>query len=65
MLRVEDVGGGRIVNNNSFSQIATDLRKILYIISLMIVTTFTEKSMVNNVMNVKLVEKWVAILLIC
>lgn len=39
-----------------------ELKTYLYVVSLVVVTAFTEKSVVHNTVNVKLVEQRIAIL---
>lgn len=62
MLRVEDVAGGRVVDDDGLLQVAADLTKILDVIALMVVTTFAEKTMMHDAVDVELVEKWVSVL---
>lgn len=62
MLWMEDVGGGRIVDNDSVLQVTSELREILDIVALMVVATISEETMMDDGMNVKLVKKRVAIL---
>jgi len=52
MLRVKDVGCRRVVDDDGFSQVTTNLREIFYVVSLMVVATVAEKSMVHNVVDV-------------
>ncbi len=52
VLGVEDVGCWRIVNDDGFSEISPDLGKIFDVVSLVVVTTFTEKTMMHNVVDI-------------
>lgn len=62
VLRVEDVGCGRVVDDDGVFEIAADLGQVLDVVPLVVVTAFTEKPMVDNVVDVKLVEKRIAVL---
>ena len=62
VLRVEDVGCGRVVDDDGVFEIAADLGQVLDVVSLVIVAAFTEKPMVNNIVDVKLIEKRIAVL---
>lgn len=80
VLRVEDVRGWRVVDNDGVLQVTANLREILEymstqdtmgagvektyldIVTLVIITAFAEQPVMYNTMNVKLVEKWVAVL---
>lgn len=62
MLRVENIGGGRVVDDNSVFQVSSDFGKIFDIVATMIVTTLTEKTVVYNAMNVELIQQRIAIL---
>ena len=71
MLGVEDVRGGRVVDDDRILEVATDLRKILYrvslgesgrvrdaylhVVALVVVTAFSEKAVMNNAVDVQLV----------
>ena len=52
MLGVENVRSWRIVDDDSFLEISTNLGQILDVISLVIITTFPEKPVVYHVMDV-------------
>ncbi len=62
VLRVENVRCRRVVDNDGFSQIAADLGQIFDIVALVVVATLSKKSMMHNVMNIKLVQEWIAVL---
>lgn len=55
MLGVEDIGGWRVVDDDRLSEISADLGKILDVISLVIITTFSEQTMMDNVVDVQLI----------
>jgi hypothetical protein len=52
VLRVEDVGCWRIVDDDGFSEISSNLGKVFDVISLVVVTAFTEEAVVNNVVDI-------------
>jgi hypothetical protein len=52
VLRVEDVRCWRIVDDDSFSEISSNLGKVFNVISLVVVTTFTEEAVVNDVVDI-------------
>ena len=62
MLRVKDVRCGRIVDDDGVLEIPTNLGQIFNIVALMIVAALSEKSVVHNIVNIELVQEWIAIL---
>jgi hypothetical protein len=80
MLRVEDVRGRRVVDDDGVLEITANLREVLLnalvsgcgrrqwsqsyfdVVTLVVVTTFAEKSVVDNAVDVKLVKERVAVL---
>lgn len=52
MLGVENVRSWRIIDDDGFLQISANLGQIFDVVSLVIVTTFPEKSVVYNVMDI-------------
>lgn len=56
MLWMEDVRRRRVVNDNGLAQVTANLGEILDIVALMVVTTFSEKAMVHNIVDIKLVK---------
>jgi hypothetical protein len=52
VLRVEDVRCWRIVDDDGFSEISSNLGKVFNVISLVVVTTFTEEAVVNDVVDI-------------
>ena len=52
MLWVENVRCWRIINDDGFPKISTDLGQILDVVTLVVVTTFSEKAVVYYVMNI-------------
>jgi hypothetical protein len=52
VLRVENVGCRGIVDDDCFSQISSNLGKIFDVVSLVIVTTFTEEAVMNDVVDI-------------
>lgn len=79
VLRVEDVRRGRIVDDDGFSKVASNLGEILMqmrpkgvlelihhayldVVALMVVAAFSEQPMVHNIMYIKLIKEWIAVL---
>jgi hypothetical protein len=52
MLGVENVRSWRVVDNDGFLQISTNLGQIFDVVSLVIITTFSEKSVVYHVVDI-------------
>jgi hypothetical protein len=52
VLGVEDIGCWGVVDDDGFSKISSDLGKVFDVVSLVIVTAFTEETVVNNVMDI-------------
>jgi len=52
VLGVEDVGCWGIVDDDGLSEISSDLGKIFDIVSLVIVATFAEEAVVNDVVDI-------------
>ena len=52
VLRVEDVRGWGIVDDDGFSKISSDLGKIFDVVSLMVITTFAEETVMYDVMDI-------------
>lgn len=79
VLGMEDVRGGRVVNDYGILEVATNLREILYsvsleedcqvcdayldIVALVIIATLAEKTVVNNAVDVQLIKKRIAVLI--
>lgn len=55
VLRVEYVRGRRVVDDDGIFQITSDLGQILDVIALVVVAAFAEQSMVDDIVNIKLV----------
>jgi hypothetical protein len=62
MLRVEYVRCRRIIDDDGFSKITANLGEILDVVPLVIITAFSEKAVVYNVVNIQLIQKGVTIL---
>lgn len=58
---MEDVRGGRVVDNDGLAERAADLTQILDVVSLVIVARFAEQTVVYRVGDVELVQERVAI----
>lgn len=52
VLGVEDIWGRRIVDNDCFSEVAANLGEIFDVVTLVIVATLSEKTMVYHVVNI-------------
>ena len=61
MLRMEDVAGGRVVDDDRLSEIAADLAKVLHVVALVVVAALTEESVVDDAVNVQLVQQGVTV----
>lgn len=62
MLGVEDVGCWGVVDDNCFSEVTADLGQILDVVSLVVVTTFPEETMMHHMMDIKLVKQRITVL---
>lgn len=52
VLRVKYVGCWRIINDDGLSEVTANLGEILDIVALVIVATFAEETMVDDIVNV-------------
>lgn len=52
MLRVEDVRGRGVVDDDGFSQVTANLREIFDIVALVVVATISEKTMVDHIVDI-------------
>ena len=59
---MEDVARWRIVDDDRLTEITSDLAEILDVISLMIVATFSEQSVMDNMMDVELIQERISVL---
>jgi diphthamide synthase (EF-2-diphthine--ammonia ligase) len=62
MLGMEDIRGGRIVDDDSILEIPSDLGQVFDVIALVVVAALAEKSVMHHVVDVKLIQERVAIL---
>lgn len=62
MLWVENVGCWGVVDDDRVFQVSTDLGEVLHIVAAVVVATFSEKSVVDDAMNVQLIQQRVAVL---
>lgn len=62
VLRVEDVRGRGVVDNDRVLQVTAHLRQVLHVVTLMVVAALPEKPVMDNVVDVQLVEERIAIL---
>jgi hypothetical protein len=56
MLRVENVRRRRVVDDDGILEVSSDLRKVLDVVSLVVVATLSEEPVVHNFMDIQLVE---------
>lgn len=63
MLGVEDVGSGRVVDDDGVLQVTSDLREVFDVVSLVVVAALAEQPVVDNLVDVELIQKGIAILL--
>ena len=61
VLRVEDITGRRVVDDDCLFEIPSHLTEIFYIIALVVVATLAEESVVHNVVYVELIQQWVSV----
>lgn len=61
VLRVENVAGGRVVDDDGFFQFAADLAQVFDVVSLMVVAALAEQSVVNDVVDVQLIQQRISI----
>lgn len=52
VLRVENVRGGRVVNDNRLLKVAANLREVLDVVALVVVAALAEQSVMYHAMNV-------------
>lgn len=62
VLWVEDVGSRRVVDDYGVLEVATNLGQIFHIVALVVVAALTEKAVMDDLVDVQLVEKRIAIL---
>ena len=62
MLGVEDVRRRRVVNDDGVLEISSDLREILDVVALVVVTALAEEPMMDDFVNIKLIQQRVAVL---
>ncbi len=62
VLGVEDVGCGRVVDDDGVFQIPPDLRQVLDVVALVVVAALAEQPVVDNLVDVQLVQQGIAIL---
>ena len=65
VLRVEDVGGRGVVDDDGVFELAADLGEIFDIVALVVVAAFAEEAVVHDVVDIQLVEERVTILRAC
>lgn len=62
VLRVEDVRGWRVIDDNGILEVTSNLGEVFDVVSLMIVAAFTEKTMVDDAVDVQLVQQRITVL---
>ena len=63
MLGVEDVGCRRVVDDDGVLQLTPNLGEVLDVVSLVIVAALSEKPVVHDVVDIKLIKERIAILI--
>lgn len=63
MLRMENVGCGRVVNDDRVLEVASNLGQVLDIVALVVVATLPEQPVVDDLVDVQLIKERVTILL--
>jgi hypothetical protein len=56
MLRVEDVGCGRVVDDDGVFEVSADLGEIFDVVALVVVATLSEEPVMNDLVDVELIE---------
>ena len=62
MLRMENIAGRRIVDDDGFVEVSSDLAQIFHIVALMVVTALSKQSVMHGVVNIQLIKQRVAVL---
>lgn len=62
MLGVEDVGRGRVVDDDGILEVPSDLGEVLDIVPLVIVAGLAEEAVMDHIVDIELVQERVAIL---
>ena len=53
---MEDVRSWGVVNDDSILEVSADLRQILHVVSLVVIAAFAEESVMDDLVNVKLIQ---------
>jgi len=62
VLWVENIRRRRVIDDDGVLQVASNLREVLDVVSLMVIATLPEKPVVDDFVDVQLVEKRIAVL---
>lgn len=62
MLWVENIRGGRVVDDDGVFQVSSDFRKVLDVVAAMVVATLPKKTVMYNAVDIKLIQQRIAIL---
>lgn len=62
MLRMENIRGWRVVNNDCVFEVSTNLRKIFNVIALVVVAALSKQTVVDDFVDIQLVQQRIAIL---
>lgn len=62
VLGVEDIGCGRVVDDDGVLEIAANLGQVLDVVALVVVAAFAEKPVVDDIVDVELIEERIAVL---
>lgn len=56
MLRVENIGSWGVVNDDGVFEVPPNLREIFDVVSLVVVATLPEESVMNHFVDIKLIQ---------
>ena len=62
VLRMKNVTGGAVVDDDGFAEVAADLREIFDVVALVVVAGFAVEAMADDVVDVELVEEGLSVL---
>ena len=64
VLRMKNVTGGAVVDDDGFAEVAADLREIFDVVALVVVAGFAVEAMADDVVDVELVEEGLSVLFV-
>lgn len=59
---MEDVRGWRVIDNDGVFEVASNLGKILDVVSLVVIAALSEQTMVDYFVDIKLIQQRITIL---